>query len=404
LSERQSLFSLISSGVIAQSLLLLGNLLFARLYSPEAFGILGVYTVFASLAVVSGLRFDYLVFSRPAYERQAYLVIGLISALAINALLYLVLTISNVFMHNHVDSIVWAITICITASLYYLASQHHIASGEYGIYNNFRIIQAVIYIGLAIGLFALDEGMLIAFAGSQALVGLYLLWRIRREILTTSYSLILACWQRDRNQAVSNSFITLIQYSTPFSPILIATYIFSKEDVGAYFLFSSAISAPLAIYRRSAINFISAEAAIPIKANALKNKLMPKSVVIISVSILILLMCVVLHIWRNEIIQIIFGTQWSHYELLLAPTVAYFILDAWFQPFTALLPLWGRQSYAFYLEVSRFTLVFIFLPFISIKFSLTFNQFIYLYFVLMLVVYVAMYIITLNILKVASRY
>jgi hypothetical protein len=387
--EERAFSLLLGSGVFAQLILLVGNLALARVYSPAAFGELGYFSAFAALAVVSGLRFDYVVFTRPAAEQPAHLAISLLAAGALNLLLALALAANALLRDQSFLHAAWALLFSVSASLYYLGSQFRIAGADYHGYAAARLQQALTQVAVAFALFAAgDEGLLLAFATSQAVVGVHIVWRSRDALLSTTRPALAACWRHGRSLAVSNSFLVLLQYSTPFAPVLLGTLLFTRDDVGAFFLFSSAVSSPLAIFRRSAISLLSVEAATPARARALWGKLAPHARLVTGVGALgITASVMALAAAAPEITILVFGRAWVSHSVLLLPIVVFFVLDAIFQPLTTLLPLWGRQERALAYEVFRFLLVFGVLPATVVGWDLTFFQAICLYFVLMSLVY-----------------
>ena len=63
---------LLSNGILVQFLTIISTLIFSRLFSVDQFGSLAFYVSFGSLiAVVGGLRFDYLILKENISEKLA---------------------------------------------------------------------------------------------------------------------------------------------------------------------------------------------------------------------------------------------------------------------------------------------------------------------------------------------
>ena len=82
---------LLSNGILVQFLTIISTLIFSRLFSVDQFGSLAFYVSFGSLiAVVGGLRFDYLILKENISEKLAGYFISNIISILMNLLIMLI--------------------------------------------------------------------------------------------------------------------------------------------------------------------------------------------------------------------------------------------------------------------------------------------------------------------------
>jgi O-antigen/teichoic acid export membrane protein len=390
--ELRVLTLLIGSGVAAQGLMLLGNLLLARLYAPAAFGDLGVLASVASLvAVVAGLRYDYVAFAQPDENKAPLVALALWLALGLHALFLVGAVLAVLSGVGTLNAALWLWIFSLTTSLCYLATQGLVALGDYKYFARMRLLQALAQIGFGLLFVSLEgaTGLLMAFAGSQATVALFIFIQRPAMLKVPEPVRTRRLFAAHHRLALPNSLLVLIQYSTPFAPVLLARLHFSAAEAGAYFLFAAAVSAPLAIFRRSLINLLNGEVASPARAQHLlaglskAHQRVPAALSLLALAFI----CLALGLFAGPICALVFGNAWVPYANLLLPLVLFHVLDAALQPFTTLLPLWGRQAWAMGLEVLRFVLVFLAVPAGVIAFHWDFHTAVLCYFGFMSLVY-----------------
>lgn len=391
--ELKTFSMLIGSGFLSQALMFLGTLMLSRLYGPASFGELAYYTGFASLvAVVSGLRFDYVVFSRSDFDKLVFFAIALVCAGCIHLLIFMVLIGADVDGFDSYKTSYWLLFFSLSASLFYLGTQLLIAISEYAGFARLRLLQAVLQIVVGLLLYRLHPkfGLFLAYALSQMVVGVFVFFRYGRSVLEVNKAQATRCWKSCSRDATVNSLLVLMQYSTPFAPVLLGSLYFSGEEVGAYFLFSSAFAAPLSIYRRSAVHFLNGEVGSPLRAQMLAAEIKKRAPLVIGVLLVITVLgSLIFSLAAREVATLLFGASWAAHSYLLLPLFLFYFFDALFQPFTTLLPLWGHQAVAMKYEVLRFAFVFFVLPFIIVVLSLNFYDAIISYFLVMSLVYIA---------------
>ncbi len=371
--------------------MIIASVIFARLYSPTAFGTLAYVSGFASIiAIVSGLRFDYIVFSKKESEKPLYNSISFLIMLSLHVLIAVILIGIDVLSELISDRTYWLVFFSFSSSVFYLSTQLLISVGNYSFFSKVRVLQAIVQLGTGFVFFYLNPsvGLILAYSVSQLAIGLLVYYFNFKSLFYLKINDIKACFLLNFKNALYNSVIILIQYSTPFAPILIGEYLYRTNDVGAFFLLSSAICAPLAIFRRSLVNLFNGELTSPKKARVLIGRMTNKFLVLVAIIVAMLCGIVLIILFSKEIVLLAFGKQWLLYSNLMLPLFVFFFLDMIFQPFTTLLPLWCKQNYSMFLESIRFGLVFFVLPFLAFWLSFSYLNLVIGYFVLSTLIYI----------------
>lgn len=371
--------------------MIIASVIFARLYSPTAFGTLAYVSGFASIiAIVSGLRFDYIVFSKKESEKPLYNSISFLIMLSLHVLIAVILIGIDVLSELISDRTYWLVFFSFSSSVFYLSTQLLISVGNYSFFSKVRVLQAIVQLGTGFVFFYLNPtvGLILAYSVSQLAIGFLVYYFNFKSLFYLKINDIKACFLLNFKNALYNSVIILIQYSTPFAPILIGEYLYRTNDVGAFFLLSSAICAPLAIFRRSLVNLFNGELTSPKKARVLIGRMTNKFLVLVAIIVAMLCGIVLIILFSKEIVLLAFGKQWLLYSNLMLPLFVFFFLDMIFQPFTTLLPLWGKQNYSMFLESIRFGLVFFVLPFLAFWLSFSYLNLVIGYFVLSTLIYI----------------
>ena len=388
----KSAFSvLLGSSVMAQAILIAGSVLFARLYHPDAFGALAQVVAVASIVtVVAGMRFDHMAFAC-APDKQA-IFFGAAFGIMLLVTMALLLTVAAVAWHDRQTGIEWMWIALFTAAngCYYLCSQWQLAAGEYPAFGRVRVIQAVLQLSIGVALYSAlpSHGMLVAALASQAAAAMLVVAGASARRIVVWRRATLDCVRTNVKAAGVNSLATLLQYATPFAPMIVGPFFFTNSEVGAYFLFASAVAAPWAVLRRAILGYFNGEMGAPGRLGA-----MPAALAARYRSWLVpalLMACAALaavHANANWIVRLVFGTAWESYAALLAPLLAFFALDTLLQPFSTFLGMWGRERSQVLIELLRFALTFAVWPALVAVAELDFLEAVLVYLTLMLAVY-----------------
>jgi O-antigen/teichoic acid export membrane protein len=390
-STRPAFAVLIGSGVLTQAIMFLAALVLARLYDPVAFGDLGLYTgIGALMAVISGLRYDHIAYSQPPYRRDSLYLVSYLVCVAILLLSALVFFLLEIFIDKTGYSAYWSLAFCLCSSIFYLNTQYLISIRAYRDYAWFRILQALLQLAIGLLLYRLfpSYGLLMAYAVSQFLIGILILIRFRKHVTIRAWRHSIVVGRYFFRRACENSLVIAFQYSTSFAPVLVGYVFYTKADVGAYYLFAQVFSAPLAIFRRSFMSLLNAEAASPVSAIGLyrehRNKIVSYSIILIAC--FLTSSCVLIY-YDRFFTSIFFGKSWSGYSNLLLPLFIFFFIDALLQPFTTLLTLWGFQRSAIKYEAARFCCVFVLVPMMVVSFDMSFYYYFVFYSLIMIFIY-----------------
>lgn len=384
---------IVGGSIGAQLVVVCAGLILARVYDPAAFGELGFYASIAALvSVVSGLRLDHIAFSESSKNKHAqYLNATLLNALASAAIATGILTLANQLDLVRPLSPAIAFSYTLATSCYYLFGQFDLYSGNYQRFARIRFIQSALYATIpALFLPALGQiGLTLGVATSMAAACIYYYILTRKVIFTETKSYIPLLSSKWR-EAISNTGTTLLQYSTPFAPVIIGSGFAEKSEVGAYFLFTQMIAAPFSLVRRALINYFNATLSQPASAKAclMGNR----RIILISIGALVIgstAISAIIHLFGADIIKIAIGERWVGMTSFLLPMVVYFTFDALLQPVTTLLPHWGASKTLFRLELLRFVLVYLIGSVLIMLLSWSFFQYSIFFFASMLVIYSA---------------
>ena len=397
---------LLSNGILVQFLTIISTLIFSRLFSVDQFGSLAFYVSFGSLiAVVGGLRFDYLILKENISEKLAGYFISNIISILMNLLIMLIAYIFQSKFDFLSDVNIFILFIFgLGFSLFNNLSQYLISKKNYKLFTRLRLIQVigVFFIALFMKfLFNSSNSMVYAYSLSQLCLGmggmLFIVKTYNKSIKNEHPHVFL---KKNFHESFQNFTISFMQYSTPLMPVLIGGYIFDQKNIGAYFVFSQMISAPLNIFRRNLLIFFNGEFASKQKFNdVIKAKILTqRNLLLFTFSLTFI--STILYFLKNEVVAILLGTQWLPYSYLLLPLFIYFLFDCILQPFTTLLPLWGNANYSLTMEFFRFFLLIIILPLSTIYLKIEFFEFLMAYIIIMLTIYYIVVFKTLQLSKV----
>lgn len=397
----KSAFStLLGSSIVAQVILVACSMIFARVYSADAFGMLAQITGLASIVtVVVGLRFDHMAFSKSDDQKTQLYGAAFLVLAALSLAMLLASTLAILVGAKNRSELLWLALFAIANGSYYLCSQWQIARRDYKAFGRVRIIQACAQLAIGISLYVVlpANGMLLAVIASQGIVA-FIIWRdsSSRPIKVWGAHTF-ACIRANFRVAATNSTSALLQYSTPFAPVVIGPLFFPAGEVGAYFLFSSAIAAPCAILRRSILSYFNGEMNSPGRVMSFLTLAVRQYwTILLACLAAVLFALTLLQLHHEIIVKIVFGNKWQLYSSLVVPLVLFFAFDTVLQPFSTFLGMWGREGAQIYIEVLRFMLTFGAWPLIVYTQGMGFMGAIVTYLALMLSVYILNFAIVLR--------
>lgn len=396
---------LMSSSIAVQIVMILSTLVFSRVFLVENFGELALYASFGSImAVIGGLRFDFLILKENVQNKIIGFFLSNLVSLFLNLALVLLLFIVQHlagFFENYSIGILFLFGMGF--SVFNNLTQYMISIKSYNNFIKLRLVQVFSVFFIAIFLYITEYkniALLIAYGGSQLILGLLgFIFIVCHSNNLINGKDIKIFFKENFSESSKNSLISFMQYSTPLVPVIIGSMFFDKKLIGAYFIFAQMISAPLSVIRRNMLIYFNGELSCKQNFNKLFKFYFSKKILAIFLTGNLVILIIVFF-FKDDLTFIALGEQWQPYSYLLLPLLFYFIFDCILQPFTTLLPLWGNVNFSLYSEAIRFFLLLFLVPLATLAFNLSFINFILLYIIIMLSVYL---IIILKIWKTFSE-
>jgi len=386
---------LMSSGILVQALMLLSTLVFSRIYLVDDFGELAFYASFGSImAIIGGLRFDYILLKESILDKVGAYFLSNISSLFFNLIILLVFFIIQYFFQLLDYNLFILFLFGFGFSLFNNLTQFFVAQKKYNYFITLRFIQVItVFVIAALAYISPYElkGLLWAYGGSQFLLGLMgFVFLLKNKWVEIDLGSLGKFYKENISEAGKNSLISFMQYSTPLIPVFVGGMFYDKKIIGAYFVFSQMISAPLSVVRRNLLIYFNGEFSSREKFYHAFSKVFSLTRFFLFLGVLSVLLLIT-YFFKDELTLLALGSQWSPYAYLLLPLVFYFVFDSLLQPFTTLLPLWNKVNISLLYEGVRFFLLVIILPVLIYIFKFDFVIFLTIYILIMLCVYLMIF-------------
>ncbi|XZT13222.1 lipopolysaccharide biosynthesis protein [Acinetobacter baumannii] len=386
---------LMSSGILVQALMLLSTLVFSRIYLVDDFGELAFYASFGSImAIIGGLRFDYILLKESIWNKVGAYFLSNISSFFSNLIIFLIFFIIQYFFHLLNYNLFILFLFGFGFSIFNNLTQFFVAQKKYNYFITLRFIQVItVFVIAALAYVSSYElkGLLWAYGGSQFLLGLMgFVFVLKNKSVEINLVSLHKFYKENISEAAKNSLISFMQYSTPLIPVFVGGMFYDKKIIGAYFVFSQMISAPLNVIRRNLLIYFNGEFSSKEKFYNAFYKVFSLTRFVLFLSILSVVLLIT-YFFKDELTILVLGSQWSPYAYLLLPLVFYFIFDSLLQPFTTLLPLWNKVNISLLYEGCRFILLVIVLPVLIHIFKFDFVIFLTIYIFIMLCVYLMIF-------------
>ncbi|MGN2485848.1 polysaccharide biosynthesis protein [Acinetobacter calcoaceticus] len=386
---------LMSSGILVQALMLLSTLVFSRIYLVDDFGELAFYASFGSImAIIGGLRFDYILLKESISDKVGAYFLSNISSLFFNLIIFLIFFIIQYFFQLLDYNLFILFLFGFGFSLFNNLTQFFVAQKKYNYFITLRFMQVItVFVIAALAYVSPYElkGLLWAYGGSQFLLGLIgFVFVLKNKSVEVNLVSLRKFYKENISEAAKNSLISFMQYSTPLIPVFVGGMFYDKKIIGAYFVFSQMISAPLNVIRRNLLIYFNGEFSSKEKFYNAFYKVFSLTRFVLFLSILSVILLIT-YFFKDELTILVLGSQWSPYAYLLLPLVFYFVFDSLLQPFTTLLPLWNKVNISLLYEGGRFILLVIVLPALIHIFKFDFVIFLTIYIFIMLCVYLMIF-------------
>lgn len=386
---------LMSSGILVQALMLLSTLVFSRIYLVDDFGELAFYASFGSImAIIGGLRFDYILLKESISDKVGAYFLSNISSLFLNLIIFLIFFIIQYFFQLLDYNLFILFLFGFGFSLFNNLTQFFVAQKKYNYFITLRFMQVItVFVIAALAYVSPYElkGLLWAYGGSQFLLGLIgFIFVLKNKSVEVNLVSLRKFYKENISEAAKNSLISFMQYSTPLIPVFVGGMFYDKKIIGAYFVFSQMISAPLNVIRRNLLIYFNGEFSSKEKFYNAFYKVFSLTRFLLFLGVLSVLLLIT-YFFKDELTLLVLGSQWSPYAYLLLPLVFYFVFDSILQPFTTLLPLWNKVNVSLLYEGVRFILLVIILPALIYIFKFDFVIFLTIYILVMLCVYLMIF-------------
>lgn len=386
---------LMSSGILVQVLMLLSTLVFSRIYLVDDFGELAFYASFGSImAIIGGLRFDYILLKESILDKVGAYFLSNFLSLFLNLIILLIFFVIEYFFQLLNYNLLFLFLFGFGFSLFNNLTQFFVAQKKYNYFITLRFIQVITVFVIAALAYASSyglKGLLWAYGGSQFILGLMGLgFLLKNKWVEVDLASLHKFYKENISEAGKNSLISFMQYSTPLIPVFVGGMFYDKKIIGAYFVFSQMISAPLSVVRRNLLIYFNGEFSSREKFYHAFSKVFSLTRFFLFLGVLSVLLLIT-YFFKDELTLLVLGSQWSPYAYLLLPLVFYFVFDSLLQPFTTLLPLWNKVNISLLYEGFRFFLLVIILPVLIYIFKFDFVIFLAIYILIMLCVYLMIF-------------
>lgn len=356
------LLGLIASSGSAQGLLFVANFSLIFFYSSEDIARYGFYITIGSLfSVLSSIRLDYFAFFSKTNDpaRELVLSVGLWVVSVVTVCLVLV----SYIIGSLGESTALVIISIFSFSLYYLVSQCSLMVKDYSGYGWSRIILGLMFLFFLVSFSNFGVvGLLFGYCCAQCLSSMYLLRKNNLTVLCTPGRLRYAFLVKFRERLI-NTLSTSVQFLSPALPILLGSYFFDRDTLGAFFWVSQMLGAGAAVVKRSLMGYLSAElmhdGKLQCSAIALAKKILKTAAVICLVNCALAI--------TISILAVRLYPEWKAYVEFLPMLALLFTADALVQPLGSLLPSINREKLHLSLELARllsvlgcFGLIFLF--------------------------------------------
>ena len=357
---------LVGGTAFAQGLLALSLPIATRLYSPEQFNLLAVYTaVLGVLSVVSCLRFE-IAIPLPDTDEEALNLAAV--ALTTALLLSMILGVVGVLMPRQLVSLVgqpelapylWMVPVGVALSSVYMALQYWASRQKrFGLITSTRMTRAVSGAGIQLGLGAIHPSPFGLLLGHMAYNGMGVVGLIR------------SVWSRDRHLFKAVNLSAMIravktyrrfpQWSVPEAllnvcgvqvPILIIAAVAAGPEAAFLMLAMRAMGLPMALIGGSVAQVYLAEAGQHLRDGTLAAFTRKTMLSLAKLGTPFLVLAGGL---SPFLFPIIFGEEWRRAGVILAWLTPYFVFQFVASPISMLLHVASRSFTAMVLQLFGF--------------------------------------------------
>lgn len=330
----KNLLTLIIGTGLAQAVPILASPLLTRIYSPEQFGVYGIYvSSIVILALIICLRFDFLIITGESLtDSNNKLMLSIFTILASTTILFVILTITNFFLEV---SYLYYFLILISAALLSLNSSMSyflLKSGSFKklSFNRFQISFFIVFFQILFGtIFSIKLGLIYGQALSLSILNITLLTYFYKNGFLINLSLKgfkkLFCMSKEYPVLVLPAH--LMNAMALQLPVIFMGALFGVKLAGIYYLVNRVIMTPIAIFSKTLGDIFKKEASDISKKRNTLLRLYIKSV--INLALLSIVPFILFYIYCDRFFILVFGLEWKD-----AGTVCKILLPMFFLKFT----------------------------------------------------------------------
>lgn len=362
---------LIASGAASgQIILIIVSPLLTRLFTPEDFGSLAIYTAILSIFVtIAALRFDFAVYvAENRKETINLIVLSFIS-------LFIVTMLITIFIFFFRETIVRVFSMNINPNYLFLLPMSLLGLTGYGILSKLALKRQVYKVvaktkfvqSFTVGVFqtlfgiiSIKPGLILGdvigrFSGLLQ-VSTVINNEDKKEFKKISMNSLKETVIKYKNYPLYSSFSNLLNNGTLQMPPLLIAVFFGEVIVGFYALLSRVVGVPMRFIGQSVSEVYLGEISNISKSNYAEIKNLFHNL-IIRLSLIAILPFIIVLLFGPQIFGFIFGEQWidaGNYLRILS--ISYFIQFVMF-PLSQTLEVLEKQKIQLIWQITRFVLV-----------------------------------------------
>lgn len=402
---------LISGGtVLAQIISALSSLIIARLYSPEEYGILALYSsVLSILAIAGSLKYDWGI---PIADDEdvainvvalSTLITSFISGTILFLLILFGQEILALFNGEELANIKYFIPLGVfLTSLYTIFYQWALREKNFKEISGTKLIQSLYQNIAKIGLGFTKSGPIGLIIGtivgqSAGIKTLSKSFLKKENLKKLNLKKIFWCAKRYKKFPIYSAPSQIMNTAGIQLPIILLTSLYGAEVVGYYGLANTIVNLPVALIGTSVSDVFYAEAASEGRSNPEKLKKLSRNLVI-RLLFIGAIPLIALLIAGPQLFALVYGDNWSkagiYGQIIAFMVYARFV----FTPITIILTVFEKQLTALILDAMR--LVFVLVVFwVGNVYKLSSYKTIILYAVAMSFIYLVSYVVSMFILN-----
>lgn len=361
----KSVFVLAGGTAFAQAISILVMPLLTRLYSPEDFGVLAVYSAIVMiLGVVSCLRFDIAIpLPRDDKDAVGLLVIAMMSTIVVSGVVAIAIWLFSSAIESwsmsRLNEYLWLIPIGILAAGFYSSLQcWMIRKKKFKIVAKTRMLQSISASSAQVGFGFLGVAPLGLLFGQvlQTGTGIYGLAKefIKKErdnVVSVNLVRLKHLFGEYKRFPIYSTWESLANSSAIQLPIILIAVMLADAEAGFLMLAMRLLAMPMSLIGGAVAQVFLAEAAIQYHNRNLKTFTYKTIAQLAKAGIVPLLLA---GVTAPLLVPYLFGENWTRTGELISWMVPWFFMQFITSPISMSLHVAGAQKAALYLQIAGF--------------------------------------------------